>query len=115
MRMDKFPLASSQAGQTPAKGALLIFYRGHWCFCNSELRSLQETLPEFDRRRIPRPPDSKTLARSRASLENPRAWNCEAFGLIRSSRKAPRLFCCSGFRESGDNTAFRGCRTPTQD
>jgi peroxiredoxin len=35
---------------TGANGVLLVFYRGYWCpFCNSELRSLQERLPEFER------------------------------------------------------------------
>jgi peroxiredoxin len=46
-------LESGPDGRGKVNGAVLIFYRGGWCpFCDSELRSLQESLGEFDRRHV---------------------------------------------------------------
>ncbi len=42
-------LLATPINGSPAKGMLLIFYRGYWCImCNSELRGLQKSLPEFN-------------------------------------------------------------------
>lgn len=46
-------LKSKSEGAGSSSWVVLIFYRGYWClFCNSELQSFQQRLPEFTKRGI---------------------------------------------------------------